>query len=136
MKKENIYVAVSGKKQAKQFKAILLALGEEVREDFWKKSNNTEQNQLICTNNFWVIDGTWERTQITIKELIKLLVTPNNIVKVEEPKQVKIDLDASYKITIDFASEDVYIDSFGEYVACLTFDYIKTIYTEINKLNT
>lgn len=97
--KENVFVHVSGKKQAKQYKAILKGLGEHVSHwTFCKKIDN----DLHFDEQGWCLDELpEEKKEVTIKELIELLFS-----KKEEPKQKEVEIISHksgnrFKITID-----------------------------------
>ena len=76
MNKSEIYVKVENKKQAKQFKAILKALGEEVSDVYWIDEYGNAQDKLVFRVNGWVVVYVADnKTEITIKELIKIIVS-------------------------------------------------------------
>lgn len=76
MNKSEIFVKVENKKQAEQYKTILKVLGEEVSLKYWIDCYRIEQDKLIFKDNSWIVLGyTYDRKEITIKELIKMLVS-------------------------------------------------------------
>lgn len=74
LNRSNYKIAVSSKKQAKQFKQALLAVGERVTSDYWADMLDVEdQNELMYSNGwFCATDGVEEL--ITFKELLTLIV--------------------------------------------------------------
>lgn len=75
MKKSQIYVKVENKKQAKQYKTILKALGEEVSGRYWVDYTAVTQDVLVFIDNRWTVAfDTYNKTEVSIKELIKILV--------------------------------------------------------------
>ena len=73
MNKSEIYVKVENKKQAKQYKAILKALGEEIGYGYWIDEYPYEQDKLLLRVNGWIVAGNdHSKTEVTIKELIKI----------------------------------------------------------------
>lgn len=101
MKKEEIYVPIANKKEAKRAKSVLKALGEDVSKyDFYK---GQEDALWFYDNNYWttclnkVTDSCRGRKEITLKQLIEMLVNhdgmgaPKKIaVKVENEKEFKV----------------------------------------------
>lgn len=75
MNKSEVFVKVKDKKQAKQYKAILKALGEEIGKGYWIDDYGNAQDKLIFRLNGWVVVGSaLNITEVSIKELIKILV--------------------------------------------------------------
>lgn len=76
MKKTEIYVKVENKKQAKKYKAILKALGEKINYEYWIDDSIVKQDKLVFEGNRWFVFGydARNRKEITIKELIKILI--------------------------------------------------------------
>lgn len=85
MNKSEVYVKVESKKQAKQYKAVLKALGEEISDIYWVDDYGYAQDRLVFKDNSWVvISGVENKTEVTIKELIKILINEDT----ELPKYV------------------------------------------------
>ena len=135
LKKEDVYVAVSSKKQAKQFKSILLALGEEIRDDYWLNDRDHNQDELIFSYDCWTVaNSDITRTEITIKELIKLLVMPNDVVKAEEPKSINFYLSDYYTAFINPDKTKVVLSKNDtKWLATLTKSDIEKIFNNLNQ---
>jgi len=88
--KNNVFVKIANKKEAKNAKRILQALGEEVYSGYWIDDLGAEQDHLIFRKyQNWVLvedisdDG--EKQQVTLKELIQIIAGEQ-----EEVKELKV----------------------------------------------
>lgn len=81
MKKTEIYVPIANKKEAKQAKAVLKALGENVRSDFFTNTIPSCHGITMYYSNGWVL-GMGGLREITLKQLIELLVSESATVDV------------------------------------------------------
>lgn len=81
--KSKVKVLVADKQQAKQFKAILVGLGEPISKYYWLDSFGPSQTDLIYnSDNLWAVGcNQVNREIISIKELIQGLSVK------EEPKR-------------------------------------------------
>ena len=84
--KNNVFVKIANKKEAKNAKRILEALGEEVYSGYWIDDLDANQDHLIFRKHQnWVLvenfhpDG--HKTEVTLKELIQIIVGEQEEVK-------------------------------------------------------
>lgn len=80
MKKNEIYVPIANKKEAKRAKAVLEAMGEVIKLVYWLEDKpSSDQTQLVFHKDGWMVAKHWEeRAKITLKQLIELLVSEAN----------------------------------------------------------
>ena len=120
MKKENVYVPVNGKKQAKQYKAILEGLGEVVKEDYFTNTNLLNSH-LDFRDNGWILGVSGYKQKITIKQLIEILVN-----RKEEPKELEVG--KWYKLNFGVS----FINFQGHDIKAYGFNYYRGWTTDFN----
>jgi len=91
MKKEEIYVPVTNKEQAEQYRKVLEAMGEPISPIFWNGFNpsiKSHVNLCFCLKGNWTMGAVGYGDKITFGQLIDLLSTPAKIaVKVDNEKE-------------------------------------------------
>lgn len=126
MNKNEIYVPINSKKEAKQAKAVLKALGEKISDDGFFEPDENRKYLVFSGSNNWCIFSLLtlkrkqkEKEEITLKQLIELLVS-----EVREPVKiaVKVENDKEFKALMK------YYDSLGYNTTGFTkmngYDYI------------
>lgn len=75
MKKENVFVKINNKKEAKNAKRILEALGENTRENYMPFLAHHVNLWFSKHNYEWTVGVSCGRTEVTLKELIEIIVS-------------------------------------------------------------
>lgn len=109
MKKQEIYVPIANKKEAKRAKAVLEAMGEKCGETLFYRPIVSETGGLYFNtkNKHWTLAhdfGSYKLTKTTLKQLIELLV-----VEQTEPEKIAVRVDNEK----EFNALMKYYDSLG-----------------------
>lgn len=91
MKKEDICIPILNKKQSKKIKTILKVLDEKIDNDYWINKHYTDiKTELYFYNGKWRINDNIEiLKKITIKQLIKLLISEDKSIVIDEIENVE-----------------------------------------------
>lgn len=82
MNRQDYKIKVESKKEAKRFKQMLLAIGENVSSYYWEDIHDIEkQNELVYEGGSWLCDYDSDGKEITFKELLTLIVNDEKEVK-------------------------------------------------------
>lgn len=112
MKKQEIYVPIANKKEAKRTKAVLEAMGEVIDENYFRNSYDENEGGLYFNEKYktWIIAISFRhysdvRTKTTLKQLIELLVSEQQA----EPEKIAVRVDNEK----EFNALMKYYDSLG-----------------------
>lgn len=117
--KNNVFVKIANKKEAKNAKRILEALGENIRENYF---NDIGETVLWCYENEWVVafEREVEETEVTLKELIQIIAGEQEEVKeLEVGKWYKSN---DYKNSIVFKVDET--GGYGFWKDCWSSSYL------------